>query len=225
MYALILILIVLVFLCGPQLWAKQTLSRHDGDREDFPGTGIGFARHLVSQMKMSEVAVEETEAGDHYDPIEKVVRLNPKTCGNRSLTAMVVAAHEVGHAIQDSTAYQPLHIRTRLVLIAQTAEKVGAGLLIAMPLVALVTRTPAAGLLFFLGGLGSMGVPALVHLLTLPVECDASFRRALPILSAYLSTKDRRAARRILTACALTYLASSLAGLVNFWRWISILRR
>jgi len=138
---------------------------------------------------------------------------------------MVVAMHEVGHAIQDNVGYQPLHARTRLILFAQTAEKIGAGLIMAIPIVALVTRVPAAGELMFLGGLASLGVPVLVHLLTLPVEWDASFRRALPILAEYLPTEDQHAARRILTACALTYVASSLASLLDFWRWIRILRR
>ena len=67
----------------------------------------------------------------------------------------------------------------------------------------------------------------VVHLITLPVELDASFGRALPILKEgqYISNTDYRAARKILTACALTYLASSLSGLLNFWRWLRVFRR
>ena len=79
----------------------------------------------------------------------------------------------------------------------------------------------------FLGGLASLGASVIVHLVTLPVEWDASFKRALPILAKgeYLSTKDQKAARKILTACALTYVAGSLTSLLNLWRWIAILRR
>ncbi len=77
----------------------------------------------------------------------------------------------------------------------------------------------------FLGGLASLGAPVVVHLMTLPVEWDASFKRALPVLEANLSAKEVAGARRILTACALTYVAASLASLLNFWRWLRILRR
>jgi len=73
----------------------------------------------------------------------------------------------------------------------------------------------------------SMLVNTVVHLVTLPVEFDASFGRALPILreGQYISKTDYRAARKILLACALTYVASSLSGLLNFWRWIKVFRR
>jgi hypothetical protein len=75
--------------------------------------------------------------------------------------------------------------------------------------------------------MATMGIATLVHLVTLPVEWDASFRRALPILQQknYLSPKDEQGARRILTAAALTYVAASLASLLNLWRWIAFLRR
>jgi len=75
--------------------------------------------------------------------------------------------------------------------------------------------------------MATMGISTLVHLLTLPVELDASFRRALPVLQQgnYLSPEDERGARRILTAAALTYVAASLASLLNLWRWIAFLRR
>ena len=78
-----------------------------------------------------------------------------------------------------------------------------------------------------IAGLASFGSAALVHLITLPVEWDASFRRALPLLDAggYLSDTDRRHARQILTAAAFTYVAASLASLLNLWRWLRWLRR
>jgi Zn-dependent membrane protease YugP len=83
------------------------------------------------------------------------------------------------------------------------------------------------GVLMFLAGIASMGVATIVHFVTLPVEYDASFNKALPILikGNYIDEKDRPAARRILKAAALTYVAASLASLLNLWRWIAILRR
>ncbi|NNL99151.1 MAG: zinc metallopeptidase [Gammaproteobacteria bacterium] len=222
--AVIALLLALVFL--PQLWARYTLQRYARPREDFPGTGGELAAHLVRNANLTDVTIEQTEAGDHYDPVNKHVRLSAQNYGGRSLTAIVVAAHEVGHAIQDHIGYGPLRQRTRLVGFAVHAERIGAALLVAMPFITMLTRVPASGLVMLLAGLLVLGLPVLVHLATLPVEFDASFRRALPILATgYLRDDDLPAARRILLACALTYVAASLATLLNFFRWIQILRR
>ncbi len=224
---LIFLLLLFTLIYGPQIWAKRILTKYSKHRDDFPGTGGQLARHLLEKLDMSEVKVEVTELGDHYDPLEKSVRLSQENWGGKSLTAVVTAAHEVGHAIQDRTAYQPLEARTQLVAIAQMAEKIGAGLMMMIPVVAIIARIPAAGLLMFLGGLASLGASVIVHLVTLPVEWDASFKRALPILKTgkYISKTDQFAARQILTACALTYVASSLWSLLNLWQWLAILRR
>ena len=97
----------------------------------------------------------------------------------------------------------------------------------AIPIAGAVARTPVASIVVLMAGMATMGISTLVHLVTLPVEWDASFRRALPVLRQgnYLSPADERGARSILTAAALTYLAASLASLVNLWRWIGFLRR
>ena len=110
---------------------------------------------------------------------------------------------------------------------AQKIERLGAIIMIAVPVLAGLTRAPSVGALMFLGGFGTLGIPVLVHLLTLPTEFDASFNRALPLLSSgqYIPPEDMPAARKILLACALTYVANSLMGLLNVWRWIRILRR
>jgi Zn-dependent membrane protease YugP len=138
-----------------------------------------------------------------------------------------VAAHEVGHAIQDRSGYKPLKTRTRMIGTAQKLERIGAIIMMAVPVLAGVTRAPSVGVLMFIGGLATLGIPVLVHLLTLPTEFDASFKRALPLLvsGSYIPPQDLPAARKILTACALTYVASSLVGLLNVWRWIRVLRR
>ena len=99
--------------------------------------------------------------------------------------------------------------------------------MLGIPIVAGITRTPAAGLFVLLAGIATMGIGTLIHFLTLPVEWDASFNRALPVLEkgGYLSREDLYGARRILKAAALTYVAASLASLLNLWRWIAIMRR
>ena len=225
--ALVLLALLLAVLIGPQFWVQRVLKRHSRPRDDFPGTGGEFARHLLDRFGLQDVGVEITEQGDHYDPEARCVRLLAEHHDGRTLTGVVIAAHEVGHALQHASGHRWLAWRSRLVKTAQTAEKLGAGLMIAIPFVAVVTRLPATGLLLFLAGLASLGLATLVHLVTLPVELDASFRRALPILETgrYIPEQDLPAARQILRAAALTYAAGSLMSLLNLGRWIAILRR
>ena len=221
-----IIVLAIIVLFGPHLWARYVLNRYNRE-EYFSGSGIDLARLVVERLDLKGVQVEVTDSADHYDPLEKSIRLTEQTCGRKSLTSVVVAAHEVGHALQDQAGYKPLKTRTRMIGTAQKIERLGAIIMIAVPVLAGLTRAPSVGALMFLGGLGTLGIPVLVHLLTLPTEFDASFNRALPLLSSgqYIPTEDMPAARKILLACALTYVANSLIGLLNVWRWIRILRR
>ena len=204
-------LLVIAAVFGPQLWARYVLKRHSRHRDEIPGTGGELAVHLIENSKLDGVTVERIPGGDHYDPVAKVVRLSEAVHDGKSLTAVVVA---------------PLKWRTRLVRVAAASERLGAVILIALPFVTALTRVPATGALMLAGGLAVLLIPVAVHFVTLPVEFDASFRRALPILAlGYVPRDELPAARRILTACALTYVAASLAALLNFWRWIYFLRR
>lgn len=226
MLYLLILAVAATALYGPHLWARTILARHNRS-EYFSGNGLDLARLVLDRAGLQHVAVETTPLGDHYDPEKKAVRLTQATCGRRTLTAVVVAAHEVGHALQDHTGYAPLAARTRLVRVANRIERIGAGVMLGVPLLAALTRVPATGLLMFATGLVILCVPLVVHLLTLPTEFDASFRRALPLLGsgAYIPASDLPAARRILLACALTYVANALVGLLNVWRWLRVLRR
>jgi Zn-dependent membrane protease YugP len=223
----LLLIIIGIVIFGPQLWTRRVFAQHSAPRPDYPGTGAELARHLLDQLDMTHIKVEMTEMGDHYDPETKTVRLTSDKFNGKSLTAVTVAAHEVGHALQDHTGYAPFAERTRLVRIAHKAEKIGGMVMMGIPIAAVVAQTPVAGALVLVAGMATLGISTLVHLLTLPVEWDASFRCALPVLQQrnYLSPEDERGARRILTAAALTYVAASLASLLNLWRWIGFLRR
>ena len=227
MFYLILILIVLAAIIGPSYWVKHTLEKYSYPEDRYPGTGGELARILLDWANLQQVKVETTDAGDHYDPIKKVVRLTPDKFNGKSLTSITVAAHEVGHAIQDRDGYLPLRLRTRLVQLAAPAEKLGAAILMLAPLVMVVTRTPIAGAFFFAGGIMTLGTATMVHLITLPMEMHASFSRALPMLEHgnYLKEGDEPHARRILRAAALTYVSASLMALLNIGRWWAILRR
>jgi Zn-dependent membrane protease YugP len=173
------------------------------------------------------VATEVTDKGDHYDPTAKVVRLSPDNFNGRSLTAVTIAAHEVGHALQDARGFGPLRWRTRLVHWVQPIERIGAGMLLLTPIAGVLTRSPYLGLVGLAGGLVTLGTAVVVHFLTLPTELDASFGRALPLLKQHgiLRREDMPRARRLLTAAAFTYVAIALQSLLNIARWWAILRR
>jgi Zn-dependent membrane protease YugP len=226
MHYLLIILAVVIVVYGPRLWARNIMNRYN-QKEYFSGNGIDLARLVLDKMDLSDITVEKNDIGDHYDPVKKSVSLKDEHCGRRTLTSVVVAAHEVGHAIQDHSGYMPLRTRTRMVGAAAKFERIGAFLIMGVPLLTLITRIPATGLLLFLGGFATLCIPVLVHMLTLPTEFDASFNRALPLLVSgkYIPQEDLPAAKKILLACALTYVANALVGLLSVWRWIRILRR
>lgn len=221
---LILALVLVAALFGPQLWVGWVMRRHSAERSDFPGTGGELARHLLDRFELQQIQVGVTQKGDHYDPVSKTVRLDETHFAGRSLTAVVIAAHEVGHALQDASGYRPLVWRHRLVGFANFAQQLGNGLILATPIIAAITRMPSSDLLMLAGGIASIGSATLIHLITLPVEWDASFKRALPLLEAgrYIPESDLPAARRILRAAALTYVAGALASLLNLWRWLRL---
>ena len=220
-----LILLGIVFL--PGIWVNRVIARYSQPADRYGGTGAELARLLLDRHEMHDVAVEETKDGDHYDPQEKTVRLTADKFNGRSLTAITVAAHEVGHALQDHQGYKPLRYRTHLIRVTQKFEKLGAAILMVSPFVGAVTRVPGLSLLMFAGGLMTLGTSTIVHLVTLPTELDASFNRALPMLDKHkiLLQPDRKHAHKLLKAAALTYVSASLMSLLNIARWFAILRR
>ena len=220
------ILLLLLLVYGPHLWVRHVLRKHAAERADFPGSGGELARHLLDELKIEGIDVKATEAGDHYDPGGKAVRLEERHLEGRSLTAIVVAAHEVGHAVQDAWDYAPFKRRTRWVQGTLVADRIGSFIVAAAPVVGVVSHSPTLMFGVVAIGVATMAIRVVAHLVTLPVEYDASFNRALPMLEdgGYLADRDMAMAREILWACALTYVASALVSLFNVWRWLRLLR-
>lgn len=227
MIYVVVIVAVLLLIYGPQLWVQWVLNRHNRHPEaNFPGTGGELARHLLDRYDLGEITVEITDLGDHYDPLARAVRLTRDKYEGRTLTAITVAAHECGHALQHAAAEPMFMWRTRMARVSIFAQRLGSFLLFAAPFSVLVTKLPSAAVFNISGAFLIMGFAIVMHLLTLPVEIDASFRKALPLLeSGYLEKRQVPAARSILRAAAGTYVAASLASLLNFWRWLAVLRR
>jgi Zn-dependent membrane protease YugP len=222
-WILVFILLLALFLL-PQWWVGRVLKRHGEERDDFPGSGGELAQHLIKTEGLEGVQVESTDSGDHYDPMDKMVRLTPDKLEGRSLTAIVVAAHEVGHAIQDHHKETTFNARIKAAKFANIAQRITPIAFWLSPVIALIN--PGASRVTLGIAVLSILASTLVHLITLPVEWDASFGKALPILEkgGYLNDQDMKGARQILLAAALTYVAGSLASLLNVWRWLRYLK-
>lgn len=227
MHYVILIVLILALLYGPHLWVARTLHKYQQHRDDLDGTGGELARHLLDLYGLQGVEVVTTAEGDHYNPETRTVALSESNFNGKSITAVAVAAHETGHAFQHADKYSPLMLRSKLAILGFYAEKLGVGLIFLMPLISLISGSPAVARLFIVGIIISFISSIVIHLVTLPVEFNASFARALPMLEKgrYLSAEDMRPAKKILLAAALTYVSASLMSVLNFARWMAILRR
>lgn len=221
---IILLVVVVAVIFLPQFWVRRVLKKHSNERPDFPGTGGEFARHLIKQQGL-KVKLETTEQGDHYDPSSRTVRLSSENFNGKSLTAVATAAHEVGHAIQHQQGMALLLLRSPLAKFAFYVERIAQVALISTPV--FLSFLPGVGRLSLIVAIAGMLASTLVHFVTLPVEINASYSKALPILKNgnYLTDQDYQSARKILLACALTYVSAALGSLLNIWRWLRFLRR
>ena len=220
--------VLIVLILGPQLWTKYVFRRYDTPVPELPGTGGELARHLIERLRLDGCQLAELErGGDHYNPEDRTVYLTTGVYQGKSLTAVAVAAHEIGHVLQHYSHFRPLQLRWQLARYIARTEKLAAFILVCFPFAGLLVKSPAPSLIMLGAGLLILLLPVLFHLVTLPVEWDASFNRALPLLldGKYLPPSAAPALRRILRAAALTYVAASLSSLLNFYRWIAFLRR
>ncbi len=225
---ILIALLAVVLILGPQLWIRWVFFRYGHDLPGIPGTGGQLAEHLIERFALNGVTVEETDPNrDHFDPNDGCVRLSPKNYRGKSLTAVAVAAHEVGHAIQWHRKETVFQLRTRYIPVAIKLQRLGLLLLSLSPVLGIVTRNPAGIALPVAGGLLAALCGAATYLVVLPEEWDASFNKAMPILieGEYISAEQEGATRRILRAAALTYAAAALASMLQVWRWLPLILR
>lgn len=223
---LIAVLALCVYL--PSLWVRWVMHRHSEAIDDMPGTGGELAAHLLERFDMRDHKVEQTAANmDHYDPGAKTVRLSPNNFTGKSLTAIAVAAHEVGHALQHHRDEEIFKLRERYVPNAKMLGRVGIMILYALPIVGLLIKAPVAVFSLIALSLAMQLAGALSYLIVLPEELDASFNKALPMLAEgnYIQPHHEDAVRAVLKAAALTYFAAALANVLNIGRWLLVLIR
>ena len=181
-------------------------------------TGAEAARQILNNSGLYNVAVERVNGflTDHYDPRNKVLRLSPQVYDTPSLAAIGVAAHEAGHALQDQEHYGPLKLRSAMVPSVQVGGWVGP--IIFFVGLALNTTTVAwAGLILF-------GLTALIAVVTLPVEFDASRRaKQLLVSQGILAPQEIQGVNRVLDAAALTYVAAAIQAIMTLAYYAFIL--
>lgn len=219
-----LLFILLVY--GPALWIRYVMWRHSSEYEDMPGTGGELAEHLVDRFELEGVTVEEgVSGGDHYNPADRIVSLSPEVYHCKSVTAVAVAAHEVGHAIQFTRGEPVSQLRERYMGKAVRIRQAGTLILMSIPVVTLVFKSPVMIIAAVVVGVVTMLASVLMYVAILPEEFDASFRKALPILEEGYVPEDQIAgARKVLRAAALTYVAAALTDVLSLWRWLSVFR-
>jgi Zn-dependent membrane protease YugP len=181
-------------------------------------TGAQVARALLDEQGLTHVRVEETKGrlSDHYDPREKVLRLSPEVYRTPSVAAAGIAAHELGHALQDSRGYSPLKLRSAIVPATQFGSMLAPWLFIA-GWVLNITALAWVGVLLF-------GIAVVFTLVTLPVEFNAS-KRAKEMLttSGVLVGNEIEGVNKVLDAAALTYVAAAVSSIGQFLYYVMIL--
>lgn len=216
----ILVLIGMGIVMFAQNRVQSTFNKYDQLDTEKRITGKQAAEHILQTAGISNVKVEQVRGRltDHYDPRNKVLRLSEATYNQTSVAAVAVAAHEVGHAIQDQKDYAFLKVRSAIAPVVQIGSS------IAMPLILI-------GLLFQFTGLVNIGILAfglvvVFQLVTLPVEFDAS-KRALAILgdTGIFVNEEVPAAKKVLDAAAFTYIAATLSTALQLIRLILISNR
>ena len=215
-----LTIIALVLTVGAQMYITSSYRKYKEVKSLKGMTGFEVARHILDKNGLEKIYVVETEGTltDHYDPANKVVRLSTDVFHGDSIASVSVAAHECGHAIQDKEDYEFMRIRSAIVPFANISSYGG---YIAILL----------GVIFSMMSLIWLGILAeivilLFQLVTLPVEIDAS-RRALSELETekILKESELQDSKTMLTAAALTYVASVAASVLELVRLILIFGR
>lgn len=215
-YFLVLIGVVVCMLASARV--NSTYAKYDRVRNHAGITGAAAAEQILRQAGIYDVRIERVSGklSDHYDPSKKVVRLSESTYGSTSVAALGVAAHECGHVIQHANNYAPLTIRGALVPVANF----GSGMAWPLIIIGLFIQGNMSSFLINMG-IALFSAAVLFQIVTLPVEFNAS-SRALKILgnSGLLYDEEVRQARKVLTAAALTYVASAASAILQLLRLI-----
>ncbi len=198
----------------PSLWVNYILKKYNKILPDMPFTGKELGNKILEEQKLKNVSINPIKQLDHYNPVDKKIHISNDKLNKKSITSIAVVAHEIGHAIQDKENYKPLKLRQSLIERTMVFQRIGSFLLIiGLPSIFAFTKSPFITFIAALIIMGCLTTNVLIHLITLPVEFDASFKRALPILTKYVPRENMYQCKAVLRAAALTYLAQSIVSI------------
>jgi len=204
---------------------KSTFAKYSQFRSSSGATGAQVAKQILRQNGLHDVAVEPVEGNltDHYDPRKRVLKLSTPVYGSNSLSALGVAAHEAGHAVQGATGYLHMKIRQGIYPIAALGNNLGFVIFFVGLVILMLTRLPM-GLMIAKVGVVLFAAGTAFTFITLPVEFNAS-KRALVALESggFVTASEREHTRKVLNAAALTYVAAAFMAMMMLLRLVLLL--
>lgn len=220
---LILVIITGIFSIIASVRVNSTFKKYSKVETGRHITGSMAARMILDSNGLHHVRVERVSGKltDHYDPKANVIRLSDSVHDSTSVAAVGVAAHEAGHAVQHATAYKPIILRNKIVPVANIGSFAGPYLVMIGLLMSYGAKYSAMSDFFAYGGIIFFSLAVLFHLVTLPVELDAS-HRAIKTLSGggYIEGQEVPAAKKVLRAAAMTYVAAAAVSLAQLLRLV-----
>ena len=219
------LIFLFILFVAPIIWYNYIFKKNDKVLINMPFTGYEFGRELLQEHNLNDVQIEGTKLGDHYDLINKKVMVLEDRLGKKSLTSITIICHEIAHAIQHKENYKPLERRNVIIRNTSWITQLGSGiLLIGFPI---IFATGSYGFIKICLAIAafSLLISALIHIITLDVEIDASFNKAYPIIKQKVPAEYHEACRSILLAAALTYVIGVFRSFFSLrFIWLLITR-
>lgn len=211
-----LVIIGMLLCLGASALVNSTMNKYSRVRNSGGLTGAEAARRILNNEGLYDVQIEciQNNKGDHYDPRTNTVRLSRQNYHNQSVTAVGVAAHECGHAIQHANGYAPLNIRSALVPVVNIGSNIG------IPLIFLGVLLSWNQTLIQIG-IWAFALTVIFQLVTLPVEFNAS-KRAVRKVEEYglLTQEESTGCKKVLKAAAMTYVAAAASSVLQLLRLV-----
>jgi Zn-dependent membrane protease YugP len=222
---IVFLIIFLILSTAPVIWLNYVFHKNDQILINMPFTGLEFGKLILKDYGLTEVKIEKSLSVDHYDLLEKKVKVTQERLSKKSLTAISIVCHEIGHAIQHKEKYKALEQRTSLVRNTAWISQIGSSiLLIGIPTILATGYYPLIKVCLLLA-LISLLIGIIVHLITLEVELDASFNKALPILIEKVPPEYHDSCKSILRAAAFTYVIGVVRNFVSLrFIWLMLSR-
>ena len=224
---MIFLIVLLSISILPVIWINYVFKKNDEILPNMPFNGIEFGNQLIKELELKDVCLEKTLIGDHYDLDQRKVKVGEDRLRKKSLTSISIICHEIGHAIQHAENYTPLITRTKLVKNTLWINKIAfAVIYIGLPIIFATGYLPLIKVCILLILL-SLFVGVVIHLVTLEVELDASFNKAMPIIKQKIPAVYHDSCRSILRAAAFTYVVGVFKNLISLrmiWTVLSRIR-